>query len=80
MNKIKVTERAVQQRINRRWRRDNKVMRKTREGTRARHELGEFYVLDFNTDVGGGIPWPDNIDMEGTAREMGLLKEYEEVV
>jgi hypothetical protein len=71
---VPVTTRAVIARINRKRKPDDEMVKVTR-GDRWRHELGDFYILNFNRN------WIVNkdIDPETYARELGVLGEWEEV-
>jgi hypothetical protein len=66
---MRVTERAVVARINRRLRQDDEVLRKTRS-RRAWLDLGDFYVV--NTRINGIVA--KFCDPEDLARELGLLR------
>jgi hypothetical protein len=70
--KLPVSERAVIQRINRKLKSDNEMVRKARGSARS---LGEYYVIDFNRNWITG----QNVDIEELARELGVLREWETV-
>jgi hypothetical protein len=62
--KMPVTARAVIQRVNRRLRRDHRMLR-VKRGGRA-------YVIDQRNGI-----VRSNIDIEGFARELGVLRDWE---
>ena len=73
--RVPVTKtRAVIARINR-WIKAADERVKVTRGDRWRHELGDFYVVNFASN------WIVNkdIDPETYARELGLLEDWEEV-
>ena len=63
------------QRINRALAKDDEQMHRTR-GARALMDLGEFYIRDTRRSI---ILY-QNVDPEGTARELGVLADHEHVV
>lgn len=67
-----VSRRALVQRINRRLRYDGQILRKAR---RWNSDTGDNYILDTNTNfvVRG------HVDLEQTARQLGVLSIAEEV-
>jgi hypothetical protein len=73
--KVDVTMRSVIQRINRKLAADNEVLR-VAKGERVRLQVGHYFVLDLEI---GGILHQD-VDPEALARELGVLRDYEEVV
>lgn len=77
--RVAVTERAIIQRINRKFLAEDgppaREIKKTR-GARAKIDLGDFYVLNTERNY---IEAHD-IDPEATAREMGVLAEWEYMV
>lgn len=76
--RIPVSERAVVQRINRAFLREDgppaRELKKTR-GARAVLDMGDYYVL--NTQL--NVPVDDHVDPEDLARELGVLAEWEYV-
>jgi hypothetical protein len=54
---------------------DNEVLR-VAKGERVRLQVGHYFVLDLEI---GGILHQD-VDPEALARELGVLRDYEEVV
>lgn len=76
--KIPVGERAVLSRLNRRLKKDERVVKKSRQGTRAYAELGEFYMLDLSIS-GTGFVVEKDVDIDALARELGVLGVAEEI-
>lgn len=73
-NAVPVTMRALVQRINRKLKEDDRVLKASR-GERARLDLGDFYVLDVSIN---GIA-EKQVDPEDLGRELGVLQPYERV-
>ena len=69
---VPVTESTLMQRINRRLRDDDQVL-KSSNGARAISDLGHYYVVDFRR----GRIARSRIELEAFARELGALAEYE---
>ncbi len=69
-----VSDRALRARINRKLAHDEQQLHSTQPGSRARAELGEFYVRT----IGAGI-WPDHVALEDYGRELGVLQDFEEL-
>jgi hypothetical protein len=73
---IPVSERAIMQRINRKFRSEDgppaRELKKTR-GARALLDLGDFYVLNTERNFID----EHHVDPEDLAREMGVLADYE---
>jgi hypothetical protein len=69
-----VTMRAVIQRINRKLAADKEVLKVARS-ERMRQAVGDYYVVDFRIN---GVLHHD-VDPEAMARELGVLKGYEQV-
>ncbi len=72
---VPVSERAISQRLNRVLREKNQEIRKTREGTIARTNLGEWYIIDTEKNV---VVYT-NVDMEYHARYQKVLADWEKV-
>ena len=72
--RVPVTMRALVQRINRRLRKEEEMLRKAR-GTRWWRDLGEWYIVNFNrnTIVAG------HVDPKELGRELGVLRNWETV-
>jgi hypothetical protein len=73
--KVPVSERALIQRLNRKMRDDDLMVRTTRPGTRAEFDLGRHYVVNWR--INGIIAGGKNIDLEDYGREYGVLHPYE---
>jgi hypothetical protein len=69
---VPVTTRALTQRINRKLRDDDRMVKPSR-GERARADLGDFYVLDFKKNA----VLQKNIDLGALGRELGALQPFE---
>jgi hypothetical protein len=72
--KVPVTLRAVNQRINRRLAAENQVLKAMR-GERARQTMGDYIVVDDRNRI-----LHHDVDPEALARELGALADWEEVV
>jgi hypothetical protein len=75
--KVAVSERAVIQRINRKFRKEDgppaRELKKTR-GARAMLDLGYFYILDTERNFID----EHHVDLEALGRELGVLSDGEE--
>jgi hypothetical protein len=69
---VPVSERALLARLNRKLAADLEMVKTTRDNTRARQELGEFFVVDMQIN---GIVGQD-IDLEDFARTRGVLAQH----
>ena len=74
-DKVKVSRRAVEARINRKLLAEGEILRKTRADSRAWFDLGEYYSID----VSRGFICRRDCDLEQLAREVGALKSWEVV-
>jgi hypothetical protein len=72
---VAVSRRALIQRINRKLRDSDRMLKATR-GERARVDVGDYYVIDVRVN---GIVEKD-VDLEETARDLGVLTAYERLV
>lgn len=72
--KVKISKAALVLRINRKLRESDAVLRITR-GTQALIDLGDFYVLDTRSNSIA----KKHLDLEDYARELGVLKAWEQV-
>jgi hypothetical protein len=70
---VPVSKRALIARLNRKLRADDEIIKTTRGSTRARQEMGEFFVIDTRTR--GMVA--DNIDLEDYGRSYECLQPYE---
>ena len=72
--KAPISVRAVIQRINRKLKQDNEMLKATR-GDRWRHELGDYYIANFARNFIVG----KHVDPEALGRELGVVEQWEEV-
>ena len=72
---VPVLRRAVITRINRSLKPEGQRLRAVR-GERARRDLGDYYVQDFQRNLG----LQTHVDVEDFARELGVLKSWERLV
>jgi hypothetical protein len=70
---VPVSKRALIARLNRKLASDEEVVKITRENTRARQDLGEFYVVNFNRNHIVG----SDIDLAEFGRKHDVLAEHE---
>ena len=74
-HKVKITTRALLQRINRKLDSDQEKLCTSR-GERAYQDVGRYYIVNYyNNSIAG-----TDVDPEKLGRELGVLKGYEEVV
>ena len=71
-NKLRVSERALLQRLNRALAKDGEVLKKARP-SRYRKELGDFFVLSRRAN--GVIE--GHVNIEALARQKGVLARWE---
>jgi hypothetical protein len=69
---VPVTERALMQRINRKLRKEDQVMKSTR-GDKWRGDLGNYYIVDLNRNT----IVAQHCTPEKIGRELGVLAHYE---
>ncbi len=74
--RVPVTLKSVIQRLNRKLEKEEKMLKAAR-GAKAKHLFGDYVVVDIRN--GYVIP-PKPVDVEKLAREVGALREWEEVV
>jgi hypothetical protein len=78
-NTIPVSERAIVQRINRKFLVEDgapaRELKKTRGG-RAKFDLGDFYVLNTERNTID----EHHVDLETLARELGVLADWEHII
>lgn len=74
IGKVPVSKRALFQRVNRTLKKQGKAIKTTR-ADRWREDLGDHYIIDMsrNVIVAG------HIDLEEYGREIGALRDYEEL-
>lgn len=75
LGKAPVTMRAIIQRINRKLKSENEMLKATR-GERMLLECGPFYIVDFGINA----VMRKDVDPESVARKLGVLKPWEAVV
>jgi ribose 5-phosphate isomerase len=72
--KVPVTERALIQRINRAFKKENEFLcLKTTRGDRWRSDLGNYYLVDMNRNTIEA----QHVDLEKLGRELNVLAPYE---
>jgi len=76
-DKVKVSKRALIQRINRILAKQDTKLHTTR-GDRARFDLGDYYTVDIERDYIID-KLPSESDLEDFGRELGALMRYEEM-
>lgn len=69
---VPVSTRALMQRINRKLKGDDRMVKPTR-GERAKRDLGDYYVLDLNKNA----ILHRNVDLGALGRELGALLPFE---
>ncbi len=72
MTKVVVSKSALLQRINRKLRKQNEVL-KVAKGDRLKQDLGDFYIVDFHMNAVVGM----RCDPVALAEELGVLKPFE---
>jgi hypothetical protein len=73
--KVKVSERALFARINRKIVEEDLVMRRCPATRRDYLNLGDFYLVNLRVNGLAG----SHLDLEAYGREIGALKDYEEL-
>ena len=71
-----ITEQALLKRINRKLAHDDERVHKARE--QWVHELGEYYLVDYGGTASSNV-LAYHVDIENMGREIGVLRENEEV-
>lgn len=74
-NKLPVSSRALMQRINRKLKESDEVLR-TARGDRWRHETGDYYIIDIRRNTFT----EKDVNLEEKGRDLGVLKPYEALV
>lgn len=69
--KLQLDARAVLQRVNRKLKNANEIVKKARG--RLEQEVGKYYRLDLHRNV----VVEKNVNLEKLGRELGVLKPYE---
>ena len=75
MNKVKVSERAVLQRLNRALQPSGRLVKRCKVSSRYYGELGDFYAIDTGTNA----VHTKHLDLATWAAEMMVLKVFEEL-
>lgn len=75
MQKVPVSVRSVIARINRKLKPDLEALKITR-GDRMRQTVGDYYIIDYRRN----FILNTKVDPAEMGRDLGVLKEYEEVV
>lgn len=73
--KLKVSERALFARINRKIYADDLVLRSCPATRRDHQNLGDYYLVNWRSNGVAG----KYIDLEDYGREVGALRDYEEL-
>jgi len=72
---VKITERALLQRLNRALLKRYLMVNTCRFDSRWFNELGRFYLVEVNRNA----IWRSNVDLEKMGREEGVLKPWEKL-
>jgi DNA-directed RNA polymerase subunit RPC12/RpoP len=73
--RIKITERALYQRLNRKLRQDGKQLRTARsEGVEL--DIGRYFIVDVNRNA----ITDQNVNLEELGRELGAIQPWEEMI
>ena len=75
--KVKVSDRALLARINRKLLKEDRIVKKCRPDSRSYHDLGDYYMVDLRSN--GVLFHYKNLDLSKLAKELELLKPYEEL-
>ena len=76
MTKVKVSERALIQRINRKLSKELKSLRGAREKSIGFHDTGRYYIVDDSRNLVAAT----DVKLEELGRELKVLKPYEVLV
>jgi hypothetical protein len=74
-NKVPVSERALILRINRKLKRDGKVMKIARSDSRAEQAYGRYFIVDVDRNQATDA----DCDLAALGRDLGVLHDYESV-
>ena len=74
--KVPITERALIQRLNRKLKDDDLIVKKCRPGSTAYNELGDYFVVDLNRNfiVEKNL---DPVDLQSMGRAKKVLADWE---
>ena len=75
LEKLKVSERALLARINRKIHDDDLMLRRCPSTRRDYLNMGDYYLVNWRINGLAG----HHIDLEDYGREVGVLKDYEEL-
>ena len=75
MEKVKVTERALIARINRKLAKQDEKLLTCRESSPSFYTLGRYYVVN----IYGNYVINQDVGLDELGREMGVLKPFEEM-
>ncbi len=73
--KVQVSERAIFARLSRVMEKDGSILRRCREDSRGFDFLGRYYAVDAYRNTVDAT----KIDLEHSAREAGVLRDYEQL-
>jgi hypothetical protein len=77
-SKVPISERALLQRLNRKFKDDDLIVKKTRPNSRSASDLGDYYILNFNRNF--IVDKQLNLaDVEEMGRKHKALAKWEEV-
>ena len=72
MDKVQVSERALEARIKRSLEKDGNLLKKCRKDSRFYDDLGDYYIVDQRNSIAA-----KHCDLRTLAHEIGALKDYE---
>ena len=72
-DKVKISERALLARINRRLAKDDQKLLKCRADTRAYADLGDWYIVSQSTNAVEAA----HVDLEQLAQELKCIRSFE---
>jgi len=75
LQKLKVSERALFARVNRKIHDDDLMLRRCPATRRDYNRLGDYYLVNWRINGVAGY----DVDLEQYGREVGALKDYEEL-
>ena len=78
MRKVPVSERALIQRLNRKIKEDDLVLKKCRPDSIAHDTLGDYFVVDINQNVVIERKL-DSVDLQSMGRAKKVLADWEEL-
>ena len=72
-SKVRVAERALLQRVNRKLRAEHEMLKRCKESSRSYGELGDLYCVDMSRN----LVTATHVDLEALGRELGVLQPWE---